>query len=411
MPSRAVISVVFLVVAAVILASAFYRARGLTTRPRPPDLAALVVTLTALGLSFALQAPVARELENLLVTNLGQLLGNGATLIAAFSAIALVLYILEDDPARTRVRLRPRLGALGAALAAMAVLFAANPGAAEEFASPGTALGIVVYYLIYLAYLAVALIDLLALVRRYARETPDPYLQIGMRIVALACVVGLVYVVLRPVDLTLNYLRVDFVARVPAFGLLEFLLVAVVPSTAVVLIVIGFTFRRWAPVAVRPAQWLLRHRFYRRSYRRLEPLWEAVHEVLPEIALKIRDDGARPRLRLYGRIIELNDAEYAVDPYTDARVRDEAEQSVRVASLSAGEAQTVVDTAVLAAGLQALRENRLAVPLGPPGGAPQPDVTEMDLTREAQRLERMSWAYVHSPIVRRFSSPTTEATP
>jgi hypothetical protein len=137
MPSRAVISAVFFVVAAVMLATAAYRGRGLLVRrPRPPDLVALVLCMTMLALSFALQAPLARDVQNAVLTNLGQLMGNGTTLIAAGAATAMVLFIVEDDEALARRRLRPRVLALLIALVAMTALFVANPTASGQFTSP-----------------------------------------------------------------------------------------------------------------------------------------------------------------------------------------------------------------------------------------------------------------------------------
>lgn len=414
MPSPLLHTGVFLLVAVVMLGSAAYRARGLSTRPRPPDLIALVVTLATLGVSFALQAPLARAAEDELATNLGQLLGNGTTLIAACSAAAMVLFIVEDDVAVARKRLRRRVVTLAIALIAMTVLFLLNPTAAEKFTSPTAPLGILVYYLVYLMYLGAALADLLALIRRYAASVADPYLLVGMRIVATACAVGLLYMVGRTADIVIGYLGVDTSSGPlhTSYSLIEFVIAAILPSIAVLLLVIGVTFRRWAPTVGRPVRWVIRQRSYRRSYRQLEPLWRAVHAVVPEVRFPPRDGATRPRLRLYGRVTEIHDAEFVVRPYVDDVLRAEVVAAAAEAGLVGDEAGAVVDAVLLAAGLTAVRDDRATAPLADPVRSAPSGLTEIDLGDEVRRLEAMSAAYVRSPLVARFaSSPSAATTP
>lgn len=413
MPSRLVISAVFLLVAVIMVGSAAYRARGLASRPWPPDLVALVVTLAMLGVSFALQAPLARDAENVILTNLGQLLGNGTTLIAAGSAAAMVLFIVEDDVPGGRRRLRPRVTALAVALVAMTVLFLANPTSAENFTSPTAPPGILAYYLVYLAYLGAALVDLLALIRRYARSVEDLYLRAGMQIVAAGCVVGLLYMVGRTADLVIGYLEVtnDLAALDTVYGLVEFIIAAVLPSIAVLLLVVGVTFRRWAPTATAPLRWALRQRSYRRSYRRLEPLWQAAHAVIPEVRFQPRDGAARPRLRLYGRVTEIHDAEFVVGPHIDGVLRAEVETVVAESGLTGDEAAAVVDAVLFAVGLAAVRDHRAALPPADAVRPPRSRLTEIDLALEVLRLERVSAAFVDSPLVARFARSSTAASP
>lgn len=401
MPSRAVISAVFFVVAAAMLVAAAYRARGLRERPWPPNLVALVLTLGLLAISFALQAPLARELQNSIVINLGQLLGNVTTLMAACAALALVLFILYDPPEAAR-QLRPRVVALAVVVIIMTVLFATNPTPPENFTSPNAPLGIIAYYLLYLVYLATALTDLILLVRRYARRAADNYLRWGMHIVAAGCAVGLVYMVGRAINLTVDYFgfRVPFNAT---YGLLEFVVAAVLPSIAVLLAVAGFTFTRWGPRAAAPLSWFARRRSYRASYRRLEPLWAAVHDVLPRLAFPIRDTGSRPRLRLYGRTVEINDAELVIAPYVPSGFREQALAEAAAAGLDAEAAAAVADAAVLVVGLCAVEDDRRPVPLPPADHAPAAVLTEVDLAREVARLERMAAAFTQSPLVEQLS--------
>lgn len=394
-----VISVLFFAVAITMAVSAGYRACAVQS-PRPPDVIALVATLGLLALSFALQAPLARHLENKLVTNLGQLLGNATTLIAACAAIAMVLYILCDAPDAGR-RFRPRVVGLAGVVVAMAVLFALNPTDAQRFTSSDAPLGIIAYYLLYLVYLAAALIDLFLLVRRYARRTEERYLRWGMRMVAAACLVGLLYLVGRTANLTIGYL--GLVIRETGYSVLEFFVAAVLPSCAVLLAVAGFTFRRWAPRVVAPVRALRQRRTYLVSYRRLEPLWAAVNAELPELSFPIRDSGSRPRLRLYGRIIEINDAELVAAPYLPAGLRESALQRARQEGLAVDEASALADAVALKVGLRAIRDQQSPADLQPAAGTMPPELTGLDLTREITRLELVSEAFTSSLLAEELS--------
>lgn len=266
MPSRPVISAVFVAVALVLALTAAYRARALRDRPRPPDVVALVLLLSALATSFLVQAPAAREVLNQVRVNLGQLLGNGFTLVAACSATAMVLFILYE-PAAARRRLRVRVAALAVAVVAMTVLFLADPAAPEAFTDPASSLTVITYYLVYLVYLSAALVDLSLLVRRRARGETDAWVRTGMRMVAASCVVALFYTAGRMINLTLDYAGIEVDAPgETTFGLLEFLVAAVLPAVAALLAVAGFTLRRWGPPALRPFSALARMRRHRAAH-------------------------------------------------------------------------------------------------------------------------------------------------
>lgn len=78
----------------------------------------------------------------------------------------------------------------------------------------------------------------------------------------------------------------------------------------------GTTATVWGGPLSAPVRWLRA----RRRYRALEPLWRALHQAVPEIALPARPARGNPDLRdaefaLYRRIIEIRDGHLALRPY------------------------------------------------------------------------------------------------
>ncbi|MEQ3552859.1 MAB_1171c family putative transporter [Pseudonocardia nematodicida] len=412
MPSRSIISTLFFAVSLALLATAIYRARGIRSAPRQPDVTALVWLLLLLSASFAVQAPATRAVLNLIQINLGQLLGNGLTLVAACAATAMVLFTLYD-PHEARRRLRIRQILLATSLGLMTVMFLANPARPEEFTDPAAPVGIIVYYFVYLAYLAYALVDLLVLIRRRAQGETDGWVRAGMRTVSLACGVGLLYTVARMVNLTISYTGVQ--VKVPGdktYGILEFIVAAVLPACSVLLAIAGFTLRRWGPVVASPVVAIARTIRHRRAYRRLAPLWAEVHRVLPRTYLQDRDSRTRPSLRLYGRVVEICDAEMLSRPMLPPEQRNAAFNAARSEGYSVEESEAIADAVVLMAGLSSIDDN---------GTAPQLDVSPSELTsrhalqgidldREATRLERVAAAYLGIDLVRRLTNSVSAAT-
>lgn len=401
MPSRAVISAVFLAVALALLATAAYRGRSLRSTPRPPDVIALVLLLSFLAISFAVQAPAAREILNLLRVNLGQLLGNGFTLLGATAATAMVLFILYE-PADALRRLRRRGALLTVTLVTMTALFWTNPAEPEEFTDPAAPAGIIAYYFLYLIYLAIALVDLTLLIRRRASGEADRWVRSGMQLVSVACAVALLYTVGRMFNLTVDHSGVEVVSGDDlAYGLLEFIVAAVLPAVAVMMAIAGFTFRQWAPTVLAPIIALKRMRRHRAAYARLEPLWTEVHQVLPRISLPDRDSRrTRPSLQLYGRVIEICDAEMLASPFVPSGQHGSALAEAHARGLEGEDALAVADAVVLMAGLHALRGHTAPeLQEAQDSRELRMEIEGLDLDREAARLERVAEAYRHSPLV------------
>lgn len=393
---------VFLGVAAAVLGTAAVKWRG---AHRSPALAAFCQFLTALGLAFAFLSPAAEAVESRLVVNLGRLLANASTLFAAY-AIGRMLLHLNYPPAEVAARVRSRRIALLGAVGVMAGLFLSTPtgrpgqaptGAFGDLVATRPALG--VYVLVYCGYLGVALVDLMRLTWRYSRFAGHrPYLRPGLRIVAGGCALGLVYVVEKALAVVWLWASLpglpngEVACTTPATPA-GCAFSVTLPAVAVLVIIVGATLPALGPVFSVPARWV---RDWRR-YRRLGPLWTALHRAVPEIAL---DSGRSPRgvrFRLYRRVIEIRDGCLAVRALRDPAVAERAAQDARAAGLTGDRARAVVEAVALAAALEARRNGHRDlgfVDESAPGGDAPPD--PVGLAAEIAWLSKVSAAFART---------------
>lgn len=356
-----------------------------------------------MGAAFLVQSPLARAFQDQILVNLGQLTGNGLTLVGACFAQMMVLHILHSPGAAHR-RVRTRVVVALAALAALAVLFVLNPVGKDQFttsAVPGstTPPGIVAYYVVFLVYLGSALLDLLILLVRYVRRARDPYLRVGLRLIIAGCGLGLFYTPCRATLILLGLRSRDFPDSI------EFAVGVIIPSVAVLLVTLGVTYGKWVELIQRPvralAQWW--------AYHQLAPLWEAARATRPSLVLEV--GGPRIGLRLYRRIVEIQDAQLLINASLDSTVRPAAAAAVASAGLVGRDAAATVEAAVFAAGLPLIDvDHRSAhVPVAdttaPSPARPDPrPVHDDDLVGTTQHLVRVARAYRRSPLVRRIAS-------
>ena len=361
-------------------------------RPSPgsPARTARTASLATLGVSFLAQSPAAREVQNLAVVNLGQLTGNGTTLIAAYAMQVMMVHILYDR-VRATVLARRWLIPLGLALAGLTGFFLATPTTAGEFTSPDAPGGVLAYYLVYSGYLAVTLTAMIRLLRRYAARAGDRWLRVSLRLYAWSCAVGLLYLAGRIGDLVVGRVAPGLVAPGDRYGSLEFLVAALIPALALLLLLLAVLIRAVGRAAD-----------HRRARHRLRPLWEAVRAVRPHAVLPVSRPGQR--LRLYRHVVEIQDGRLAAAQRVGEPVLAAIDRAVTTAGLTGEQARATRDAAVLAAGLAALRAD------GPVRtGAPRvPPDDEADLSAVVHRLEQISAEFTGSPIVHRFAGPPPE---
>lgn len=329
--------------------------------------------------------------------NLSRLLGNEVVLVAAWAVQIFVFLNLDyrGDGARSRIRFGS--WSLVAVLIVMTVLFAHAPVHQEStdfWPRYGTARFMLEYRLVYLAYLAFAIVNIIRHSWNYAGMADQPSLSVGLRLVAIGGVLGGAYVThegLRVTALALGihnaFLDSDTVTRVFIAG-------------SVALMVAGVTMPAWGNRLHIPNlyYWLVRHQMY----RQLHPLWHALYETSPRLALApprsrlsdaltIRD----LEFRLYRRIVEVRDGSLELRPYVDPGVIERARDLSRSADLPEEEAQAVVEAASLAAAPNARKMGRAphspAFPFELHGGT--------DVSSEGAVLVRVARYFQTSPIV------------
>lgn len=394
--------------------AAAYKLPAVLRHPRDPAKRSYWLALCLMALALTVLLPQCYVAIDRLTgrPNLARLLGDGLGLLAAWATQALLYHVnYPADVARRQVR---RVGmAVIAALLLMACFFALAPLSEEAFDFTGryqTAPFIPEYRIVFLAALGLAMANFARLSWRYARETKRPATSLGLRMVAVAGDVGLVYVANEV--LRIGTAQLGVAEPIPNPGVVSQLLIA----TFMALGLVGTTMPAWGPYAGIPrlATWLDRYR----SLRRLYPLWLALYRVHPQIALnpprtRLMEvlDGRDLHHRLYRRVVEIRDGILYLRPSMRPDDAVLARQLCALARLPEAEAAVVVDAALLAAALRRLRFGATPIHTTPPlerhGGA--------DLPSEIATLERLAHCYRHSPIVSavvaRVELHTTVSTP
>jgi len=187
----------FLAVAAVAFGAAVIKAASMLQPRRQPGQGLLLILLSTLAVScFALSDIVQRQ-EDRVYPDLGRLLSNVTTMVAAFAILALLI-TLSLPPPDARPRIRRRLLALAGCAVGIIVTFAAASPLPETlgdfgalYASRPELLG---YISLYMAFLGTALAELLVLALRYARLTRGHrWLRAGLLLMGTGSVLGLAY--------------------------------------------------------------------------------------------------------------------------------------------------------------------------------------------------------------------------
>jgi hypothetical protein len=284
----------------------------------------LAVSLTALSPAvYALVGDISG------VGHLARLVGHGAMLFAAWAAHEFLSHM--NGLGRGS---RWHAWWIAGAFAVMCVLFASAPDLYPD--EPG----VLEYCVVYLAGQAPAFGNVIRLGLRYARAADAPALRIGMRLVAAGAAGALAYLANKVVLTAAARFGFDYPAGRTV------LVSTVLPTAAHVLVLVGATL----PAIV---GWLQRYR----HFQRLGPLWRALYEADPAIAL---DPPATPdllalrglRLRLYRRVIEIRDGLLALRPYREQHVAAVARERARSAGLRGARLDATVEAATVAAALR-----------------------------------------------------------
>lgn len=234
------------------------------------------------------------------------------------------------------------------------------------------------YDVLFVVYAVRCLVLFITLLGRHSRRIDPSPLRTGLRLMTASASVGVVW----------TLWLFDDVAHVLGSGrqaTAEDPLSAVLALAVAVLAVSGATATVWGRVLTAPRRMVRAFR----SYRALEPLWSALHEAHPAIALAPSgtQDGrpGRPSLRqvefeLYRRVIEIHDGRLSLRPYCPADVSAWLPARTRPIGGPAepsGSPDAVAEAATLAAGLAARRAGLGPLPhyAAAPPSAPSRTVT------------------------------------
>jgi hypothetical protein len=334
------------------------------------------------------------------VPNLSALLSQG--LAATFAVcIHLMVLLLHRSPEVASRTVRRHLALVATILSVLTVLFLRIPPMEEaptDFVVRYAGQPQVATYLgVYVVAFGAVQVRNTRLCWRYARADVGHWLRIGLHMVAFASALGLVYSVIRALDIVGQRLGLqvggwEAVARLVIFS-------------GVVLASLGCTAPSWGRKLSAAATWAVHYVAYARLYR----LWAVMYRAVPDIALepppsRARDllaAVARLRFLLLRRVIEINDAMLVLRAYLDPGAFDEASRWCAQAGLTGAPLRTAVEACLLRRALRRMVpgvEARNTLPVAPPD-AP----AAADLSSEVRRMLDIARAFDDSPLVRAFA--------
>jgi len=374
-----------------------YRLRALRKHGHNPALRTLCTALVFLAATATFATPaLARLLDGLIcVANLTIL--SAHVCVVLFSATVLrMLLFWSYPPEEARRRARPLRPIAALIVVALVVLFLLAP---LEETTPSLAgryaryPWVAQYLAVYLGTLAVASAAVARLCWRFAKIAQRPWLRRGLRVAVVSALFGMLFCVCKGAYVTGLWLGVD----------LRFLEAAapVIVTVSALLSVGGFTMPAWGPHLDELGARLGRYR----AYKQLYPLWLALYQAMPQIALMPAESCRTCPARdldflLYRRVIEIRDGQLSLRPFFDNRVAATAARFGRASGLTGKDLDAAVEASVLAAAMRARNNERhvsTAVP-DAPGGS--------DLCSEIASLVPVARAFARSPVVRAVLAAT-----
>lgn len=353
-----------------------------------PGMSYLVGELVCIGVSAVLLAPstlrLCARLEPL--PNLTRLIGNVLTAASVFCMLGVLAYAAQPaEAARRRLR-GQRYVFVTTAVVMAALLVTARTRFTVDFVNVyATHPLVVAYEVVFLAYVMWAMIGVVRLVYQVSGQAGSVFLRTGLRIQVVGAAIGLTWALWK---ITITLLKATTRLSVPLEGEVSSLLSAV----AVLLIVLGATTPAWGPPVSRPIAWLRAHQ----AYRRLEPLWSALHTAVPDLELYLPDAGAE--LRLYRRIVEIRDTSLVLRVHFHPAAPAWADETARAAGITSERTiAVIVEAANLAGALEAHSTGRRYHADGSTSASPRE--LDADIDAESRWLTQVSEAFATSPIV------------
>ncbi|RKT07747.1 hypothetical protein BX286_5816 [Streptomyces sp. 3211.6] len=293
------------------LAAFAYRLPDLLRRRHDVALWALCTYFLCSGISFLVDLDLLRLHISAFfgLPNITSLITQAAVVVLT-AAQQVVLVYWSSPPAEARRMARRRVLGFGGALAVLVVSsFSVGPVAHSETATSTILLsiqhgGYAVYMSFYLLVCAVGQFETVRLSLRFTTMANRQWLKVGMRTVTVGASMILVYCVTRGIQIAGTRLDFDGSALDPIQW--------TAGSVGALLQIAGWTIPSWGIRITRARGWI---RSYR-SWHRLRPLWWALYQASPDIALdpprsRLRDlvPPRDPHYRLYRRVIEIRDGQ------------------------------------------------------------------------------------------------------
>lgn len=351
---------------------------------------ALLVALLALAVTATLEIPGIESALHRLVPgepNLPYLAKHLLVVVVGASAHEVLRGVtLNAALAANGTRARTLLAAV--VVAVLVALFLAAPVEQPVLTSEfgiryGSEPAVIALWAVFLAWLTVALVSTARLAWRYARQAPTGRLRTSLLLVGACSVTCLGYVVNKAL----------FMAA-PVAGLEDALLVTAFPMVSRILVWLSMLFFvaacTWLALPRTPGSSFVRAH---RQLRHLQPLWRALCEATPSIALTAPRaawiEWLDPRdvdVRRYRRVIEIRDGILALHPFAAERLL----QRTTDALVEAGTPQP--NGMAEAVALEAARQSKLDGD-PPESSAPLMVAGADDLEGEVAVLEQLSLTY------------------
>jgi hypothetical protein len=210
------------------------------------------------------------------------------------------------------------------------------------------------YLLLYTTMFGLGLLMTARLCWQCAKRTQGRRLRLSLRMTAAGAVVYLVHPLSRAFSIVAERIGLDPL-RWEAVSWLTI-------GVGTLLFVGGLTLPAWAQLWSRAASWLESYR----TYRKIRPLWSALYQALPEIAL---EPAGSPliniRYRLYRTVIEIRDGWRALGPSPDPESAWQAAGRGRAAGRSGVALSAFVEAQQLKAAIETTRAGRARKPGAP----------------------------------------------
>ncbi|MFE1776021.1 MAB_1171c family putative transporter [Streptomyces sp. NPDC059008] len=376
--------ILYSICAAIAFLALIYKLRILRT-DRSAIQIALVGSFLFLFLTYAVSTPVLWKATSRAVgiINFSGLFTQSCVIITVAFQQLVLLHLSHERRIAWRKAV-PRLAALTLILIIMVTLFfiATSVGEKPTTFAVTQAQYYPAYLSVYLLGYGANLIDLFILTRRYAKTASTPWLRRGLLTIATAVPLSLIYVACRAADIIAGQFGTSGHVWEP--------IAPIAVSTGAVIKAIGWTMPDWGPHLSKLWQWLDRHR----AYRDLKPLHREVTAQVPEPVLELGDD-IDLRTRLYRRVVEIRDAQWALRTWMEPGIAKNAEQLGTAAGLTGIDLAATIEAAQLKAALQAkIRQEQPAAYTDSPRVAAPPD-----LAAELAFQRKLARAFAISPIV------------